>query len=139
MKTIKCNLIENIFNQNEILRATVQIYTISVAEAPQFNWLIQEISNIEYNEFDGKAAASFLFREIFTKGGPIISIRFGRECSPVMYLEISTTTNDDDFARYMEPKEVEESAKQLLARAVKELKPDEADIVGPGMIRLWWD
>ena len=77
-----------------------------------------------YNNFEGKAVAIAL--ENLLKENQIKSISFGRESSPVLYLNLQVNAD-----------------KYYVMEALRELRPDELDEVEKHFqtitIRAWWD
>lgn len=144
MKTRRVKLIQDIFSPEgnpELYRATVEVQTIIDGDGREFHPVIGEIARISsYNNFGGRRVAKFLRDNIFANGhGAITSFRFGREYSPVLYLTVARAVKEGEDYRKLSAKERRDVTRKLLARAKAEIDPDEADIIGPGMIRLWWD
>jgi hypothetical protein len=109
---------------------------------------IEELANAielveSYNKFSGKKVADTL-RKMHDEG-LIMSAKFGREFSPVLYVTIPFWTNQstkhvhDKDKRRLSPGE-RESMRQRIVEILQEAMPDELGGGHHGWeIRAWWD
>ena len=97
-----------------------------------------------YNEFRGKQVASVV-RSLHNRGY-IMEAKFGREGSPVLYLQPPYWENQaSNYVRKEEhsPRKYAEEERARMYRAIKqtleETSPDELDVDHLGYVRAWWD
>jgi hypothetical protein len=101
----------------------------------------------EYNQFDGAAVAAAI--EQFR--GRISGYEFGREGSPVLYIELPYWTSQAEAhavqaaeagpGRRIEDAERDALIEEMRVVFVDRLKADEFDIeeIGDRRLRVWWD
>jgi hypothetical protein len=100
----------------------------------------------EYNQFDGAAVAAAL--EQFR--GRVSGYEFGREGSPVLYIELPYWTSQAEAHAGREAeaggRRIEDAERDALIAEVRlvfvdRLKADEFDIeeIGDRRLRVWWD
>ena len=93
-----------------------------------------------YNEFDGERVAN----AVLSLKGRVSGIEFGREGSPVLYIELPFWTHQREEAAptvkgtRISDAESEELAKEIKALFVDQLKADEFS-VDRRRVRVWWD
>ena len=95
-----------------------------------------------YNEWDGPKVARWLEKQAVAFGGDVMSVRFGREGSPVLYLTIRKADGTDAESKPIRLTDEQRSslADKVISSAKRaKLHPDEAWQESPGVIRLWWD
>jgi hypothetical protein len=135
-------LVTQIFAQNDEIRATVEAQTIVNSDRPYYEPVLKGLQAVEYNAFDGAKVEPWLRGKLLAEveDGPVISFRFGREYSPVLYLDVARAekvgANDN---RKLTPRERRQIALAIVAEAKATLEADEAHVESPGVIRLWWD
>src|SRR2546427_12844335 len=97
-----------------------------------------------YNEFRGEQAASAV--RSLHNNGYIMEAKFGREGSPVLYVQPPYW--DNQASNYVR-REGQEGTKytdnerkkmyRVIVGTLKEAKPDELDVDHLGYVRAWWD
>lgn len=125
-------LIKRIFSQNDELRATVETHTLTTQDKATYEPVLLGIRDVgDYNNFHGPAVAEFLRSRLAVDEGPITSIRFGRDYSPVLYLGIyfGERGSEADRKTYIDQ----------LIREIDVLKPDTVTFQAPRTIYVWWD
>ena len=97
-----------------------------------------------YNEFRGKLVADAV-RSLHNQGY-IMEAKFGREGSPVLYVQPPYWENQaSNYVRREEnsPRKYAEEERARMYRAIKqtlgETSPDELDVDHLGYVRAWWD
>jgi hypothetical protein len=94
-----------------------------------------------YNNFRGPDLACQL--QYLHQKGCIMYARFGREGSPVIYLNPPYWTNQASNSKQEKGRpysEVERNAmKKEILKSLSRLEPDELDDAGTYGIRAWWD
>ena len=92
-----------------------------------------------YNNFSGKRVAEALgeFR------GAVSGVRFGRESSPVLYIDLPYWTHQQEESTLQKGQRIpEEDTLQIVRRLeevfVRELGADEFSVDG-NEVRIWWD
>ncbi|MEM4268679.1 MAG: hypothetical protein QW223_01015 [Candidatus Caldarchaeum sp.] len=99
------------------------------------------IEKIAYNNFSGKDLAEAI-RYLHSKGY-IMYVRFGREGSPVVYVQPpywthqASNTSDLNGRRFTE--EEMKTMYQEIIRTLEKLNPDELDLTEYYGVRAWWD
>lgn len=92
----------------------------------------------QYNNFEGERVAS----AVTSLRGRVAGVEFGREGSPVLYLELPYWTNQREEATGPGVKiaaaENDDFVAELRALFVNELKADEFSARGR-RVRIWWD
>ena len=135
-------LIKQIFDQTATMMATVECQTIADCDKKNYEPILLGIRAIEnYNEFDGAKVENWLrSRLVDGNRGPITSIRFGREHSPVLYLTVtgSVRKSNGDY-RKLNAKERREFAQTIAGEGKSLISADESNVVAPGVVRIWWD
>lgn len=133
------NLVDVIFSDPmPTPMATVESQTIIDIDRHYFQPILEGMERISsYNAFRGKKVADFLRKHLMSlnKDGAIIRFRFGREYSPVLYINVARSIDGG----HLTPEERETLALALIEEAKQTIHPDEADIQSEGVIRLWWD
>jgi hypothetical protein len=122
-----------------LLDTKVEAYGEKVLE------LADAIESVEsYNNFRGKDLAEAL-RYLHDKGY-VMSVKFGRESSPVCYIEPPYFENQSsNYVRKegYEPRRYTEQEREnmysAIERELKSLDPDELDRYDNGEVRAWWD
>lgn len=134
-------ILKLIFDQNLEMFATVEASTVDVCDRGSYEPLLLGVRAIEsYNNFNGVPVESWLRDRLTSlKNGPIISIRFGREYSPVLFFTIANALVEGKELREIKANERRNIALSLIKNAKRLLTPDSAEIVFPGVVRLWWD
>jgi hypothetical protein len=131
-------LLATIFDDDcETPCAFVSVSTVA-SDKSRYEPVLKFIEKLNYNDFNGKAVAAFLRKNILAenKNGAIVDIRFGREYSPVLYLTISAYDFKKD--KKLTDKEREKLGLRILGRIKRELKPNELRLDGR-VIRAWFD
>jgi len=142
-------LLEIIFDENDscVEGGPTVRESASITKSFPNQSIIPFIQKLAYNAFNGAKVASFLVQ--MAKQGKIMSFRFGREYSPVLYLTVSP------YAKGLcDPpdKNILEIRIQKIIGALKKLKADEVEREGAveyhddtglvqegGIVRAWWD
>lgn len=100
----------------------VLLFRVGAYSKSEMKELLEAMGPIEYNAFSGVEVAGELDRMI---GSRMISVLwFGRELSPVIYIE----PHEQKFSK-------------AIAKAMESLNADEVDIEKDwkGTVRAWWD
>jgi hypothetical protein len=99
----------------------------AIPDSPAWHAMLNEIAKIQYNDFNGEIIAQFLH----ANHNDYRMIRFGREYSPVLYLEYFRPLSLDD---------IDELRTFFTTKGTptSELNVSEDDILGD-TVRLWWD
>jgi len=130
---------EDFYMPARFLDTKVEAYGERVLE------LADAVENIEsYNNFQGKELADAL-RYLHNKGY-LSSVKFGREGSPVCYVnppywnhQASNYIKKEGDHDYSYTHEERESMYRAIERKLKELDPDELDRYEAYGVRAWWD
>lgn len=94
--------------------------------ADEWRAMLKTISSIDYGDFNGAVLASWL-----QANAPSIAwVRFGRELSPVAYVEF-----DSELAGRGQ-RHMEQISGFLEGKG---MKPDEISLYDESTIRMWWD
>jgi len=104
--------------------------------------LADAIEQIEsYNNFQGPKLACQL--QYLHNMGYVMEARFGREGSPVIYINppywTNQASNDTEEARIELTARERAEIKKRIVESLKRLEPDELDDTGLYGIRAWWD
>jgi len=105
--------------------------------------LADAVEKIEaYNSFRGKALAQAI--RCLHHEGAVMSVSFGREGSPVVYVSPPYWTNQASNYNSKDPQRKytdEERAKKYreINSTLGKLEPDELDLTEPYGVRAWWD
>ena len=104
--------------------------------------LAEAIEQIQsYNNFRG-ARLSCQLQHLHHKGY-VMDAKFGRECSPVIYINPPYWTNQSSNAKDRDARQYSESERKLMReeiyRSLKRIEPDELDDTELHGIRAWWD
>jgi hypothetical protein len=93
-----------------------------------------------YNEFDGERVAN----AVSGLKGRVSGVEFGREGSPVLYIELPAWTHQREESPATEKgtkisnTQTEEFVNELRALFIEQLKADEFSVNGR-RVRVWWD
>jgi len=108
------------------------------ASAETVDWtdLVEAMSKIDYNNFNGHVVATLL--AFMVDGGQLVMVEFGREYSPVLYLHPSGSFIDDIHLGSSRSKAIVAYFDRMFRDAG--VAPDECQWENDHQrLRLWWD
>lgn len=121
---------------------TVEVQTIADGDRKLYEPVLKAIGLLKsWNAWDGPKVEGFVRDNLWETGkGPIISVRFGRAYSPVLYLTITGAVREGEGDyRKLKYRERQKLARDLIRKAKETIEPDAARLVAPGLVKLWWD
>lgn len=121
--------------------AEVQVYVevSTFRDTPELQTLLKFMEALQYNEYDGKKVVKALKKLINPR--EIRSIRFGREASPVFYIQVSHA-NLDEKTRHLNEGRLSpddlQKRKARIEKMFKDINADELNYDGD-TLRVWFD